>query len=226
MQSPSINSPLYVQIYCHSTSRQILHGRCAADPLGGYSTIWRRRHRHLLPCPPQALLSDTVSKLRNAHDRRVAFLHKFILPRQLVTRQPERIPDNLLVHIALDLKQDLAHGRPARPVVEAALTLTHTLIVSGGVDADVGGHAVVEAVLHATQALLDGLVGDLELLRGDSAVVVLQSDAVVAPHECCAARAAAGRDARSAFARFAGFAGFGSEPVEASRCGREGADGL
>jgi hypothetical protein len=56
---------------------------------------------------------------------------------------------------------------------------------------------MVQAVLHASQALLDGLVGDLELLRGDAAVVVFQADAVVAP-----------------------------EPVEGSGGGREGAGGV
>lgn len=75
---------------------------------------------------------------------------------------------------------------------------------------------MVQAVLHASQALLDGLVGDLELLRGDAAVVVFQADAVVAPDEGCAACAAAGGNARAAFARFAGFAGFGGQPVEGS----------
>ena len=76
---------------------------------------------------------------------------------------------------------------------------------------------MVQAVLHASQALLDGFVGDLELLRGNAAVVVFQTDAVVAPDEGCAAYAAAGGNARAAFARFAGFAGFGGQPVEGSR---------
>lgn len=130
------------------------------------------------------------------------------------------------MHIALDLKQNLAHVRPARPVVEAALSLTHTLVVTRSVHADVGGCAVVQAVLHASQALLDGLVGDFELLRGNAAVVVFQADAVVAPDEGCAACAAAGGNARAAFARFAGFAGFGSQPVERSGGRGEGARGL
>ena len=75
---------------------------------------------------------------------------------------------------------------------------------------------MIQAVLHATQALLDGLIGEVELLRGNSAIVVLQSDAVVAPYEGCAACAAACGNARAAFARFAGFASFWGEPVEGS----------
>lgn len=85
---------------------------------------------------------------------------------------------------------------------------------------------MVQTVLHATQALLDGLVGDFKLLRGNSAVVVLQSDAVVTPYKGCAACAAACGNARTAFARFAGLAGFGGEPVEGSRGGGKGAGGL
>jgi hypothetical protein len=85
---------------------------------------------------------------------------------------------------------------------------------------------VVQAVLHASQALLDGFVGDFELLCGNSAIVVLESDAVVAPYECCAACATACGNARAAFARFAGFAGFGCEPVKGSGGGGKGAGGL
>ena len=85
---------------------------------------------------------------------------------------------------------------------------------------------MVQAVLHASQALLDGLVGDLELLCGDAAVVILQANTIVAPDEGCAARAAAGGNARATFARFAGFAGFGGQPVEGSGGGGEGARGV
>jgi hypothetical protein len=85
---------------------------------------------------------------------------------------------------------------------------------------------VVQAVFHASQALLDGLVGDLELLCGNTAIVVSQADAIVAPDEGCAACAATCGDARTAFARFAGFAGFGSQPVESSGSGGEGTRGM
>lgn len=143
------------------------------DPVCSSSAIGNRRHRNHLPSSPQTLFCDTVSKLRNAHNRRITLLHKLVQTRQLVPRQPESILDNLLVHVSLDLKQNLADVGPARPVVETTLSLTHTLVVSGGVDTNVGGCAVVEAVFHASKALLDRLVGDFELLRGNTSIVVL-----------------------------------------------------
>lgn len=73
---------------------------------------------------------------------------------------------------------------------------------------------MVKAVFHPSQALLDRFVGDFELCRADSAVVVFESDAVFAPDERGALDAAARGDFGSAFAGFARFTGFGGEPVE------------
>lgn len=201
-----------------------LHRRRPRQPLRRRSRTRHRRNRHIPPRSPQRLFSNTRSQLRNTHNRRIALPHKLPHTRQLIPRKPKSVPYNLLMHISLQLKQDLAHMRSARPVVKTALSLAHTLVVTTRVHADVRAHAVVESVFHTAQALLNRFVGDFERLGGDSAVVVFESDAVVAPDEGGAARAAACGYSRTAFARFGGLAGFGGEPVEGARGGGEGAD--
>lgn len=59
---------------------------------------------------------------------------------------------------------------------------------------------MIKTVLHPSQALLDRLVCDFELLGADAAVVVFEPDAVVAPYQRGAACAAACGDAWAAFA--------------------------
>jgi len=57
--------------------------------------------------------------------------------------------------------------------------------------------------------LSDRGIGDFELGGRDTAVVVAEAQAIVAPDESGAARAAAGGDVRATFAGFGGLAGFG-----------------
>ena len=45
---------------------------------------------------------------------------------QLVPRQPEGVPDDLLVHHSPDLKENLVDGDSGRPVIERALSFTHS----------------------------------------------------------------------------------------------------
>ena len=68
-----------------------------------------------------------------------------------------------------------------------------TDLVTAHEDADIAAHPLVEAVLLATQALLDGVLGDLQLLGADSPVVIDHAQAVVPPHDGGALRGAAGR---------------------------------
>ena len=54
----------------------------------------------------------------------------FRLTRQLVARQTEGIPDDLLVYLAPELKKDLVDGDSRSPVIKAASTFPHTHLVS------------------------------------------------------------------------------------------------
>lgn len=72
---------------------------------------------------------------------------------------------------------------------------------------------MIEAVFHASQTFFDGFIGDFELLGGDAAVGVDETDSVAAPDEGCAFCAAACGTFGAAFAGFGGFAGFGDEPI-------------
>lgn len=79
-----------------------------------------------------------------------------------MARQSECLPSNLLVDIALQLKNNPAHGQSHGPVVELSLSFTHTLLIALSVDTDVGAHALVKLVVHPPQPPLDGLFCDLE----------------------------------------------------------------
>jgi hypothetical protein len=117
------------------------------------------------------------------------------------------------VQISLNLKDNLTNRHPRGPPIKASLSLSHTHIVSARVHADVGGDAHVHDELHTTQALADGVLCDLELLRADAAVVVAHAQPVVAPDDGGAAHAAARGDAAAALSRFARFTGFRGEVV-------------
>lgn len=121
-----------------------------------------------------------------------------MLAGQLVASQTESVADDLLVEHAPDLEEDLVDGHSRGPVIERSLSFTHTHLVSADKDADVAGHALVEAVLLPAQALLDGVLGDLELLGRDAAVVVRHAQPVVAPDDGGAARGAPRGAARAA----------------------------
>lgn len=103
--------------------------------------------------------------------------------RQLVASQSERIPHDLLVHLPLQLEQNLAHRHSAGPMIKASLSFTHTRLVAGGVDTDICRNTHVQAELHTTEALADGILSNLELLGRDATVVVLEADAIVAPDD-------------------------------------------
>ena len=160
------------------TSSEKESKRTFHQPLG------RRRFRHavgrlieagrrqLTSRPPQRLLSDTISKLGDAHDRRVSSTHKLIESRQLSSCQPESILDNLLVQLSLEFENDLADGNTRSPVIETTLSFSHTRLVSGSVDTNVCRDACVEAVLHSTQALTDDILANLELCSTDATVVI------------------------------------------------------
>lgn len=183
----------------------------------------RRRHFDLHPRSPQMCLCDFARHLCNAHDRRIALFHKLIQSRQFVSRQSHRIPDHLLVDVAFQLEQNPAHGHPHRPVIETTLSLSHSLVVPRSIYTDIRGNAVVETVLHASEAFFDGFVGDFEGRRGDAAIVVLEADSIVAPDQRSAFCAAASGNFAASFARFCGFAAFGSKPVEGAGSCAEGA---
>ena len=95
--------------------------------------------------------------------------------RQLVASQSECLAGDLLVQISLQLKDDSAHGQSHSPVVEFTLTLTHTLLITLGVDTDVGTDALVKLIVHASQPPLDCLLCNLESRSRHSTVVVLHA---------------------------------------------------
>jgi hypothetical protein len=146
--------------------------------------LWRRRFRHavgrlikagrrqLTSWPPERLLSDTISKLGDAHDWRISMTHKLIHSRQLGSSQSESILDNLLMQLSLEFEDDLADGDTRSPVIETTLSLSHTRLVSGSVDTNVCRDACVEAVLHSTQAFTDDIFANLELCSTDATVVI------------------------------------------------------
>ena len=210
--------------------------------------------------PPEEFFGDSVAQLGDAHDRRVTLLHKLvlayqvisisiqpasespnqprsgkstILTRQLVSSQSKSILDDLLVQIALQLENDLADRHPGGPIIKTSLSLSHSALVSGRVDTDVGADARVQHVLHSPQPLPDDILAVLELGGRDASVVVEQADAVVAPDQSRAARAAAGRHAWASFAILFVCAGAREQPVlcgaRAAECavlGEKRGDGL
>lgn len=138
---------------------------------------------------------------------------KMGLTRQLIPRQTEGIPHDLFVQVSLDLEDDLADSQSSGPMIKAALSLSHSAFVAARVDTDVGGDALVEAELHASQALLNGFLGNAELCRRNAAVVIAHAQAIVTPYNCGAARATSRGNMTSALPRLSRFAGFGGEPV-------------
>lgn len=140
------------------------------------------------------------ANLGDPHDGSVALSYKFVKTRQLVTRQPESILDNLLVQVALDFENDFADCHSCSPAIEAALSLAHTAFVSTCVDANVGSNAHVQPELHASQPLFDGFFSDTELMGTDAAVVVAHTKTVVAPYDSGAAHTATSGHSTSAFA--------------------------
>ena len=159
--------------------------------------------------------------------------------RQLLSCQAKCVPDDLFVDVAPDLKEDLVDCHPGCPVIERSLSLTHTHLftlsgplalqrkekpwkaeeeeqtdlVAADEDADITAHPLVETVLLATQALLDGVLGDLELLGADAAVVVGHAQAVVPPHDGGALGGAAGGTAGAALHHLLLAVDGGLEPV-------------
>jgi len=141
--------------------------------------------------------------LSQAHDGGISLFDKLVQARQLVAGEAEGIAHDLLVQVALDLKDDLANGDAGGPAVEAALALPHTYVVAACVDTNVGGDAHVHAELHTAEALLDGFLGNSQLVRADAPVMVAHADAIVAPHHRGAAHAATRGYPAPAFARLA-----------------------
>lgn len=84
---------------------------------------------------------------------------------------------------------------------------------------------MVESVFGPSEPSPDCFVCDFELLSANTAVVVPETDTIVAPDEGCAASTTAGRHAWFAFARFTAFSSFWGEPVENGRGRREGSFG-
>lgn len=109
------------------------------------------------------------------------------LTRQLMPSQSECLPSNLLVQVSLQLKDNAAHRKPNSPVIEFTLTLTHTLLVTLGVDTDVGAHPLVELVVHPSQSSLDRLLCNLQSRSRHPTVVVLHAKPEVSPYHCCSA---------------------------------------
>nr|POE96465.1 hypothetical protein CFP56_56515 [Quercus suber] len=158
---------------------------------------------HLFPGPLQEILRHpSVPNLGDAHDRRIALLHKLPQPGQLIPRQPHRVAHHLLVHLALELEHDLADGAARRPVIEAALALAHALVVARRVHRRVRHHPVVQPVLQPAQPPPDRVVRDLQLRRRDPPVVVLEPQPVVAEHQRRTLDGAAGADLRPPLERF------------------------
>jgi len=110
------------------------------------------------------------------------------------------------VHIAPDLKYDLVDSHSCGPMVERALSFTHSHLssivsscspaipgvpshlVSADVDADVASNPLVQEVFLSTQPFLDRILSELELRSADSAVVIPHAQTPVAPDHRCAFR--------------------------------------
>lgn len=105
--------------------------------------------------------------------------------RKLVSCQSEGLPGDLLVNVTPQLKNNPAHRKPDGPVVELSLSLTHTHLISGCVDTNVGAHALVKFVIHSSQPSTDGLLPNFQLRRRHTSVVVLHSQAIITPNDCC-----------------------------------------
>ena len=145
-----------------------------------------------------------------------------MLTRQLISRQPKRIPHNLLMQIPLELKQDPTDRNPRRPVIKASLPLPHTDFIPAGVDPNICIDPVVESIVQSPQPPLDGISTDGQLRGGYPPVVIPHPQAVVPPYHGRPAGAAAGTYSRSTFAAFVGghHTTFRDEPVQGWRgCG-------
>jgi hypothetical protein len=168
---PNCTSPQYhIQVAVErKMPRQFSRRRRFRHAVGRLIKTGRRQ---LTSRPPERLLCNTISKLCDAHDWRVSSTNKLIKSRQLVSSQSESILDDLLVQLSLKFEDDFADGNTRSPVIETTLSLSHTRLVSGSVDTNVGGNACVEAVLHSTQALTDDIFANLELCSADATVVI------------------------------------------------------
>lgn len=123
---------------------------------------------------------------------------------QLVPGQPEGVTDDLFVHQATDLKNDLVDGHSGGPVVEGALALAHTHLFIESIStpakstarglgelshliatdehADVASHTLVQPELLPAQPLLDGVLGHFEMVRTDAPMMVAHAQTVVPPN--------------------------------------------
>lgn len=127
---------------------------------------------------------------------------------QLVPRQPQRISDNLLMHIPFDLKHHPPRRYPRRPMIKTALSFPHPLVVPALVHAQPCAHSLVDDIVHAAHPLFDHIFADFELLGRDALVVRDQTQAKVAPLDRGAAGGAASIYLHAALV---GFAAFGFE---------------
>lgn len=182
----------------HSVSRDVGAGRSGCKKFPG---------------PPQEFLGDTVAQFGDAHDGRIALLHKLVLTWQFVSGQPEGVLDNLLVQITLQLENDLADGNSAGPVVEASLSLSHSALVTTGIHTNVGTDPGVEAVLHSSKSLPDDVLAVFQLGGRNTPVVVQKSNAIVTPNQGGAAGASAGWHAWASFTILLVCAGTGEKPI-------------
>lgn len=137
------------------------------------------------------------------------------LTRQFIPRQPKRILDNLLVQIALDLKQNLADRHSARPMIETALSLPHSALVAARVHTNVRRDPHVQPELHPTKPFPDGVLRNLQLRRRNATIVIAHPQSVVSPNDVGAAHAAARRHTTTTFPGLLVFTSFWHEPVEA-----------
>lgn len=135
--------------------------------------------------------------------------------------QPKRFPGNLFVQFTLELEHNSAHGNLRRPVVEFSLSLTHTLFVTLGVDTQIGTDTLVERVVHTSQTPLDRFLCDFERLGGQSTIVVLHPQAIVAPDDSCTPIRSTSGDMRATLGRFRLLHELRSQPVKGRRGRRE-----
>lgn len=163
-------------------------------PSGG-SLRARLRDSRVTPLPSfvmpttggSSFLTNSQRPGCNQYGQSQAMSRRPRLTRQFVASQSECLPSNLLVQVSLQLKHNATHWKPNSPVIEFTLTLTHTLLVTFGVDTDVGAHPLVELVVHASQPPLDCLLRDLQSRSWHPTVVVLHAQPEVTPYHCCSA---------------------------------------
>ncbi len=129
------------------------------------------------------------------------------------------------MHRPTNLKHDLTDRQSCSPEIKTALPLAHPHFIAGCVHTYIGRDASIESESLPAQTLLDRFHADLEMLCGDSPVVVAEAEAVVAPYYCCAPGGTTGGDAAAAFAVFFCVAAFGDEPAVGLGSGCEGAEG-